>query len=114
MDPLPRINRGENHSCSITGYGYFTHSPKDFTSFKYNTGTNPDHSNFWREGDKIHAEIDMINQRGSVWNDKDKEKKHLFQVQFDATESVAIFVDVGNSDLEITAVHQEFRYKHQN
>ena len=65
-------------------------------------------TNFWKQSDKLHVQIDMIDQKGRMWNENDKEKKNLFEVAL--PESAAIFVDVGLGKLEMIAIHQECRY----
>ena len=101
-------NTGNNHSCVVTGNGFFVDSPEDFVSEYQDSQIIAALNNLWRKGDKLHVEIDMIEQKGRMWNDKDKERKSLFEI--DIPESVAIFID-GAGEVDITAIHQQFRYK---
>ena len=110
LEPTTGYNYGENHSCSITGAGYFVTTTEDFTSMtEYHERTIDTLRYLWNCGDKLHIEIDMISQKGRMWNDDDKEKKKLFEINL--PETAAIFIDVAYSDFEITAVHQQFIYQ---
>ena len=71
-------------------------------------GNNHKLHQFWKTGDKLHVEIDMIDQKGRIWNNKDTEKNNMFEIGL--PKNTAIMVDVA-SILEITAIHQKFTYK---
>ena len=103
---LYAYNMGHNHSCCVTGNGYFVDTPEDFIS-NYEHGTYSVLA-LWQTGDKLHVEIDMIEQKGRMWNDDDTEKTNMFEVGL--PESAAIMVDVA-ATLEIIAIYQHFRYK---
>ena len=65
MEPFGNYNTGNNHSCCVSGDGYFVNSD-DFIADEYE---NKDYiegfeENLWEEGDKLHVEIDMIEQKG--------------------------------------------------
>ena len=108
MDPFNKFNTGFNHSCCISGTGYFVNSPNDFTS-TYTHGSYNGPGNLWRAGNKLHIQIDMIEQKGRMWNDnQDEENTESFEIGL--PESAAIFVDVAGT-VECSAIHQQFRYK---
>ena len=113
LDPKSGLNYGHNHSCCLTGNNFFATSPNDFVPDKwYKEGDNSWFRDLWKDGDTLHVEIDMIVQKGRMWNDDDKEKQNM--VEIGLPDSAAMFVDTGDLELEIIAVHQEFRCKNQN
>ena len=102
-------NRGNNHSCLVTGDGFFINSCDDFVTQYQHEGYIDALGFLWRKGDKVHVEIDMINQKGRIWNDTDNDR-NVFEIGL--PERVAILVDVIKSETwEIQATHQEFRYE---
>ena len=108
LEQSNHVNWGENHSCCLTGNGYFVDSPTDFTSNHVSKGYMHELARIWNENDKLHVEIDMIDEKGRMWNDADKQKNILFEIGL--PESAAIFIDVAG-DVNVAAIHQQFRYK---
>lgn len=110
MDPSSTYNSGSNHSCWIQGIGYFVNSENDFESKYVSKDFIEGLDYLFDKGNKLHVEVDMIQQKGRMWNDKDKGRKIMFEIGL--PESVAIFVVLSRFGIrEISAVEQEFRYK---
>ena len=104
-----RFNFGKNHTLSVTGAGFMVTTIEDFR-INYIMGgwMNHQFEGFWKQGDKVHIQIDMISGKGRQWNDNNKEK--IFEVE-KLPDSVAIFADLGVSSAEINVVSQTFKYK---
>lgn len=77
------------HEC-ITGHNYFTNSAEDFDTEYEHCASIKHLQNFWQSGDKLHVELDMIHQKGRMWNDNDKDRIKMFEVSL--PESAAILV----------------------
>eukprot|EP01083_Nonionella_stella_P104196 298318_1 len=104
------FNLGGNHTMSITGIGYMVSTPSDFTS-AYTTESTKWISQFeslWDKGDQLHVEVDMIHKIGRIWNNDDVEMNHVFEIGL--PESVAIMIDFGQSQQNISVISQSFRY----
>eukprot|EP01084_Bolivina_argentea_P174755 302698_1 len=104
-------NSGENHSMLLYGDGAFVTTKEDFKSKydKLHLSFIDIFYNFWRIGDKINIEVDMINQKGKMWNEKDKQKDKMFEVQL--PKCVAVCVSIGGSiEQTVSVVSCSFQY----
>ena len=101
----------------IDGNGYFINTKEDFGE-KYKgeklsslPGENlNEFKPFYRKGDLVHLQIDMIHRKIRIWNESHKEKEKLFEI--DSPKSVAAMVDFCPNQ-KVTVVSQTFTYKGQ-
>ena len=111
------VNYGLNHTLSVTGTGYMVTTPGDFKSEYIDdvkhiaTVSNKVDGFLWENGDKLHVEIDMISQKGRMWNDDNKTKDKIFECEFAGNAAVAILADLASSSQTFKVVSQTFRYK---
>ena len=111
-----RYNSGGNHTCMIYGDAVFATTDKDFThnihdeSCQYWFISDLHGSrDFFKDGDKILIEIDMIRGIGKIGQENDD--RNVFQISF-LVDSVAFCVLGNSKQHNFSIVSQTFKYEH--